>query len=257
MIRIVKNRGPAILVKSGHRGPRATERVKAAWDAGDREFEFDSGIYAAKSVKQELIAIQHGKCCFCESKITHVDYGDVEHFRPKAGFVQKDVDPLERPGYYWLAYDWSNLFLSCALCNQLHKKNLFPLLDPSQRARSHHNDVRLERPMLVHPEEDDPEDFIGFRDEHPYGRDDLGRGRATIEALGLDRPELDEQRRTRLSDARRTKHAVSVLRQLRERYGTLEPDEEVLLDELEAALQEYQHASVEYRAMLKAAGIAA
>jgi uncharacterized protein (TIGR02646 family) len=180
LIRIVKNQGPALLVKLGGRGPQATDRLKAAYDAGVREFRFDAGIYGAKSVKQRLIAIQHGKCCFCESTITHIDDGDVEHFRPKAGFIQKDGDPLERPGYYWLVYDWSNLFLSCALCNQRHKKSLFPLLDPSQRARSHHDDLRLEKPVFVHPKEDDPENYIGFRSEHPYGRDDLGRGKIEL-----------------------------------------------------------------------------
>nr|WP_239015299.1 AAA family ATPase [Archangium violaceum] len=78
-----------------------------------------------------------GKCAFCESQLAHISYGDVEHFRPKAGWRQEEGGPLGRPGYYWLAYEWTNLFLACTLCNQQFKRNLFPLRTPSRRARSH------------------------------------------------------------------------------------------------------------------------
>ena len=57
--------------------------------AGQVKLMFDSSLYGAPDVKQTLIEIQHGKCCFCESKITHIAYGDVEHFRPKKA-VQED-----------------------------------------------------------------------------------------------------------------------------------------------------------------------
>ena len=97
--------------------------------------DFESGIYGAKSVKQALQKAQHGKCAFCESKITHIAYGDVEHFRPKAGYRQCPKDPLVRPGYYRLAYEWSNLFFCCTLCNQRFKGNHFPLADPARRAQ--------------------------------------------------------------------------------------------------------------------------
>ncbi len=116
MIRVDKPRtAPKILREQASSGPKTTAALKKAYDSGQREFEFKSSIYAAKSVKSHLIRAQHGKCCFCESKITHVDYGDVEHFRPKSAFRQKSSDSLEKPGYYWLAYEWDNLFLSCAL----------------------------------------------------------------------------------------------------------------------------------------------
>jgi uncharacterized protein (TIGR02646 family) len=78
-----------------------------------RNFEFKASVYGAKSVKKTLLTAQHGKCAFCESKFEHVAFGDVEHFRPKGGWIQTDGDQLTRPGYYWLAYEWSNL--SCGL----------------------------------------------------------------------------------------------------------------------------------------------
>lgn len=70
------------------KGKEATEALKARYDSGERDFsgkDFDSGIYENKEVKDSLIVIQDYKCCFCESKIGHIGYGDVEHFRPKAG----------------------------------------------------------------------------------------------------------------------------------------------------------------------------
>jgi len=133
LIRIVKPAvGPPILSDPTKRGPKATADLKTAYDAGERDFSFNSDIYGAKSVKNKLKGVQRNKCCFCEARVAHVSHGDVEHFRPKGGFQQDEGDELIKPGYYWLAYDWSNLFLSCQICNQIHKKNLFPLADPTQ-----------------------------------------------------------------------------------------------------------------------------
>ena len=145
MIRVIKPQtAPLILRDPNKRGPKATRKLRGAYDHGTRAFTFNSDIYGAKSVKKALIKAQHDKCCFCESKITHVAYGDVEHFRPKGGYRQRPEDELEQPGYYWLAYAWTNLYLSCQLCNQRYKANLFPLKDPDRRAKSHHEDVAAE-----------------------------------------------------------------------------------------------------------------
>ena len=161
---------------------------------GVRELRFDSSIYGHPTVKQALRQAQFGKCAFCESKIGHVAYGDVEHFRPKAGFQQSPSDPLTKPGYYWLAYEWSNLLLSCQICNQRYKRNLFPLQAPDDRARSHRDDVDRERPLLIDPSTTDPEPHIAFRCEVAYAVDDSALGKTTIEALGLNREELSERR---------------------------------------------------------------
>lgn len=166
-----------------------------AYDAGDRTFEFNSHLYGHKTVKDALIRAQHGKCAFCESKVTHVAYGDVEHFRPKKGYRQQPGDPLGRPGYYWLAYEWSNLLFACQLCNQRHKRNLFPLSDPTQRARTHHDDIDEEDPLFVHPAADAPEEHISFREEMAFPI--TTRGEATITSLELNRSDLSEVRRDR------------------------------------------------------------
>ena len=146
-------------------GSIATQLLLEQAASENYNFKFDAAIYGHTEVKGDLIKHQHNKCCFCESKIGHISYGDVEHFRPKAGWVQ-DAENINQPGYYWLAYDWDNLLLSCQLCNQRHKKNYFPLSNNDNRAIATQNIV-VEQPLFIHPANDNPEDFIYFKEEIP------------------------------------------------------------------------------------------
>jgi len=162
---------------------------------GRRRFRFLRTIYASRAVKQALFEAQHGKCAFCESKLTATSFGDVEHFRPKGAVRQEEDGEKLLPGYYWLAYQWGNLFLSCQLCNQRFKRELFPLTDPSHRARCHTDAVAAETPLLIDPaREKRPEALVSFRGEwaFPVGND--ARASATINCLGLNRAGLLEQR---------------------------------------------------------------
>lgn len=179
-------------------GAEKRTKLEEAFDAGEISCAFDNDIYGHAEVKEALKDLQAGKCCFCEAKITHISHGDVEHFRPKAGWVQ-DKEKLNRPGYYWLAYDWQNLLLCCEICNRRHKRNLFPLLNADSRAGSHHQDIKNENPVFIHPVLDDPGLFIAFKEEIPVAINGNERGRKTIEQLGLDREELNEHRREKLN----------------------------------------------------------
>lgn len=199
MIRVEKPKlAPQILRTKGKKKTLANctsyTQNKREYDTGQKKFDFDSSIYGHKTVKAALTKTQHDKCCFCESKVTHISYGDVEHFRPKAGVRQRSGAPLERPGYYWLAYEWSNLFFSCQLCNQRYKESLFPLIKQGDRAKSHNDVINLEKPLFINPTED-VEKFISFRSEVIFAIDGKPRGKATIKALGLDRDELNDMRK--------------------------------------------------------------
>lgn len=191
--------------------------------------------------------MRHDKCCFCEAKLTHISYGDVEHYRPKAAYKQADSEPLTSPGYYWLAYTWDNLLLSCTLCNQQYKKNLFPLQNPTDRARSHNDNIAAETPLLLNPTFSNPQDFIGFRAEIPYALNSNLHGKTTIAALGLDRENLNERRRTKLDELGSLQDVVT----LAERRL----DDEELQDLAKKAKQELNKAtlaSAEYAAMVNA-----
>jgi uncharacterized protein (TIGR02646 family) len=209
MIRIEKPAAPAVLLT---RGADAARALCDAFDTGTREFDFDPGIYNHATVRAELVKAQYGKCAFCESKVTHVSSGDIEHYRPKGASQQKKGGALRTPGYYWLAYRWENLFFACGRCNQTHKKNLFPLRDWRTRAASHSADLTNEEPLLLDPGASAPDAHIGFRAERAFARPGSREGKATIAVLGLERPDLVEERGARLREVRRLVELCVVLR---------------------------------------------
>lgn len=154
--------------------------------------EFPSKYWQKKGVRSVLFRSQNAKCCFCENKRAPKREFDAEHFRPKAG-VTEDED---HPGYWWLAYEWSNLLYACKSCNQEFKKNYFPLLS-NNRAMSPEDDLQNEVPVIINPISESPEDFIGFDWQQAYGvfvkaigLDDQNRGNDTIKIVGLNRDDL-------------------------------------------------------------------
>jgi len=130
--------------------------------------------------KNELIKCQGQKCCYCEKPINK---GLIEHYRPKNAWKQSGGSQLNRPGYYWLAYRWSNLLLSCNECNSSgNKGNLFPV--SGNRANTLKCDLRLENQTLINPYDEDPSTYISF-----YKSDIISlhpKGKATIDILSLN-----------------------------------------------------------------------
>jgi hypothetical protein len=258
VIRIRKpKRAPAVL---RGKGKTATAALCAAYDAapekyasGERLFnEFDRTIYAAAGVKQALLRAQHGKCAFCESHIPAVSYGAVEHLRPKAGFKQREDDPLGRPGYYWLAYARGNLYFSCQICNERFKGNLFPLANPRRRARCHRHRVSREKPLLIDPGKEDPAEFLAFEEEYVRAVDGSVKGETTIRVLGLDREALTHRRREYLRLLWRLLDVRQHLVECRE-SGEITSIEARQLREIDALLEHRQQDHAEYAAMTRAA----
>lgn len=65
--------------------------------------------YNHAEVKTSLVPMFHGKCAYCESQITIVDYGLIEHFYPKSVYIGQ-------------TFNWDNFLLSCAVCNDINHK---------------------------------------------------------------------------------------------------------------------------------------
>lgn len=170
--------------------PAAVEALRTALDA-NAKLPFARALYGHAQVKTALLAWQHDKCAFCESSIAASQPGDVEHFRPKGRVVLPGGAAVE-PGYWWLAYTWSNLFCACANCNRSFKRCHFPLADEAARARSPDDDLLAERPLLLDPAIDAVEDHITF--DRDVAKPLTDRGRVTIEVLGLNRDPLREAR---------------------------------------------------------------
>jgi uncharacterized protein (TIGR02646 family) len=202
MIRIPRpDKGPASLKRWGE---RQTRLDCAAYDANPSDYHSGAArfpkkkYYSAKAVKDLLVRIHHGKCCYCEKRFPRSNL-HVEHFRPRSGVRQtlnQKKDDL--PGYYWLAYRWDNLLLGCNDCNSLCKGTRFPLADLKKRARSHHHDIGNELPLFVDPVEQDPRNHIHFDGDAPEGL--TPQGRMTIDGIGLRRTELREDRLEKLAE---------------------------------------------------------
>ena len=182
-------------------GPE-TARLCAAFDAdpqeyrdGHKKFSFKHSIYGAHRIKSALKSAQSSKCCFCEALFDANYIGDVEHYRPKGAIGSGKTKIM--PGYYWLAYNWDNLYYACADCNQYRKRTSFPLVDDTKRARDHHGTISNEDPLILDPGGPrDPRDHIRFNEDVPTWTS--AAGRETIRHLGLDREALCRDRRKHL-----------------------------------------------------------
>ncbi len=200
MIRI--NRPATLPDKLQASSEEAKRKLCNEYNNGSREFSFQEDIYKHTGVVNALLEMQYHKCPYCEQFIGKD--GDIEHFRPKAAYQQEKGQELKKPGYYWLAYEWNNLFRSCIACNQRWKKNLFPLADPDKRCDCHTGDLDDEEPLLIDPTRLNPEELIGWREEYPFPINDDSRARKTIEIFGLrEGRNLENARRMHLNDVKR------------------------------------------------------
>ena len=164
MIKVNKGPAPSRLIDAG---TAATVSLKEDYDTapqqfrdGTRKLKFKDSIFGHATVRNELGRIQSGKCCYCEVKIP-VPYAlqHVEHYRPKTQSRQSRKSKPRFPGYYWLAYDWTNLFLCCHFCNSSNKIDLFPLADDAMRARDHHDPIAQEAPLILCPNQSESESW--------------------------------------------------------------------------------------------------
>lgn len=164
-----------------------------------QRFRFNDKLYTDPEVENALKQLFHNKCAYCdnallESYTNSQGYGVIDHFRPKTDAMNTDgsFDPLH---YWWLAYEWKNLYPVCNTC-QKYKRNNFPILG-DQRADIL-GDVSTESTLLLDP--CNPDDFleahIGYDREKAIPLTEKGAN--TIRVLGLNRKELIYQRQSAL-----------------------------------------------------------
>ncbi len=172
------------------------EKVNAG--AKLKKGDFKSYIWLKDDVRESLYKHHKGKCCYCERKRELKRESDVEHYRPKAA-----IEGEGHPGYWWLAYEWSNYLYACKPCNQEHKGARFPLMDGGIRAKGPKDSLEDEKPFLINPIDENPEDYISFEWQRSADRyvqaigldqDSGERGKKTIELTGLNRISLMEER---------------------------------------------------------------
>lgn len=167
MIKICKAPKPQVLIDN------AATWTKEYCDCLKADIEPSNEIkyrYNHPQIKNALEKETHGKCAYCESKIKHVAYGDIEHILPK----NKNACPE-------LYVEWINLTLACEQCNRAGKGAYY---DPNL--------------PLVNPYSDTPDDYL--RDFGPLIMPHPGndRGIVTERVVKLNRGSLVEQRIERI-----------------------------------------------------------
>jgi uncharacterized protein (TIGR02646 family) len=191
-------------------------------------------LYRDDEVRMALERVFLRKCAYCESRLGTVSPEEVEHFRPKGGVTEQP----EHPGYYWLAYCWTNLYPACTYCNQkrhnrphwggmgtvgptMGKGTSFPLENESHRASTPEMDLAQEQPLLMDPcsPDVDPEECLRYDVQgqvHPMRPEDVG-AQETIRICHLGRRRLRLDREEVLL---KTKRFIWILKRLRNRLGS-------------------------------------
>jgi uncharacterized protein (TIGR02646 family) len=197
---------PRVLTTKAAEAERARARQfyrRPAAKRAQETFDFDPALFAAEEVRTALDELFYSKCAYCEQPLPP-DAQIVDHFRPRAGAVDLDGS-FDLDHYWWLAYEWANLYASCTECASL-KGLRFPVEGARAkppRAPSKKREITepVDRGVLLDPCADDPEQHLLFLDDGQVaGTTD--RGRVTIEVLGLNRTALLEARRAALESAR-------------------------------------------------------
>lgn len=101
MIKISKLAKPDVLEKNE---AKWTLNLISKQATGQKITDADKSHYRHEQIKNRLIEETGGKCAYCESKLLHIAYGDVEHIHPK----KNDLS---------LSFKWENLTLACDVCN--------------------------------------------------------------------------------------------------------------------------------------------
>jgi HNH endonuclease len=126
--------------------------------------------YNNSKIKAQLLKETNEKCAYCESKMLHITYSDIEHIKPKS------LKPE-------LIFEWENLTIACEECNRRHKKDYYD-----------------ENAELLNPFKEDPGKSIyafGPLLKHVIGNK---KGWRSCNIIGLNREKLIERRIDRIKN---------------------------------------------------------
>ena len=156
MIKLYKTDKPPILVKNEQAW---LDALKQKLSSKIEPTPAERHRYRHTEIKQALVIETSGKCAYCESKILHVTYGDIEHIYPKS----KDIS---------MTFKWENLTLACNTCNTNKGSNDF----------------------IINPYIVDPEEVFSFVGPMIFAKPHSHIAWLTEKCLDLNRMELIERR---------------------------------------------------------------
>lgn len=162
MIRLNKHEKPAVLAAN----EVAWTAEYQAYVAGGRRPP-EPARYRHADIKEAIQRETCDKCAYCESKVPHTYFGDVEHISPKSRVPE-------------LVVTWGNLTFVCAQCNN-KKRDYYDPDDP-----------------LIHPYDDEPAEHLKFYGPVCFEIAGDAKGRSSVVNLDLSRGSLVERRGDRL-----------------------------------------------------------
>ena len=165
MIKLVKTEEPDILILN------ATQWTKEYLESLKNHRPESSKIksrYNHPTIKEALCKETHDKCAYCESKISHISFGDIEHILPKS----------KRPELY---VNWENLTIACEQCNRTGKRDYYDTEFP-----------------LINPYIDEPQEHFSEIGSLIFPVLGDSRAKITIDTIELNRSSLVERRMERI-----------------------------------------------------------
>jgi len=189
------------------------EHILNEADKGKKPTDFTG--YGGQDVR-ELLKDVYKKCVYCESDGNL----ETEHYRAKAevrGFdgtktwAVIDENKKKHRGYYWLAYEITNLLWVCGDCNRGvgGKHNKFPIkgkyvfqhLKDKNEWKVNSKTMLGEEPLLLHPLVDNPEEHLKVDSNGSLKAiNNSEKGDMTIKVCNLNRDSLWLNKRKKIID---------------------------------------------------------
>lgn len=178
-----------------------------------------------RDLRQELIDKFGSRCWFTEAEET-VAQLDIEHFRPKAEAL--DEDGTVHEGYWWMAFELSNLRLAGQIPNRQHKRCYFPLLPGCIRANSQNRRWQEETPVFLDPVKLTDVELVAYNEtgslcpsNNASTEEEIKRVELTDQLLGLSAHQpLLEARQRIWSDCRELINEVVKLKSEETEHGS-------------------------------------
>lgn len=190
--------------RSTVREPSNLKRLRKAGFVHAKKFFVDTAVQKRRQIRYfnpfwqkaygvpipALSRLFSGKCAFCETFVNLEAPGILDHLRPK--WATRGLGREYSPDHYWwLAFEWSNLYLTCANCNK-QRGPRFPV--KGDRIKGPGEDLGNEEPLLLDPCADRPDEHLRF-DTSGRVSPLSGRGDVTINLVALNRLDLVSRRR--------------------------------------------------------------
>jgi hypothetical protein len=132
--------------------------------------------YKHPTNREALKTANSDKCMYCESKISHSSFPNIEHIKPKAKFPE-------------LMYEWENLGYVCERCNNAKLDKFY------------------EDTPFIDPYSEDPSLHLGAFGSLLFTKNGSERGEITIHEIHLNRLELLERRKNRIDAIQKATNA--------------------------------------------------